>query len=162
MLLTYFSWNGRFFHSLIIWTALLGWHSDLWNFIALHSQMTTYSTVHGRAERLSGLLCKQWNYLQSAALVTLASLPPFWIVSVTFQLESTKLVFFLHLWKAFAATWWLFWQHIVRVGRYIWFLCQNEMVWSEQILSPSPGCQSITILILTRNKCQPSLKMISV
>ena len=61
--------------------------------------MTAYSTIRGRAERLSGLLCKRWNRLQSAALVTLAGLPPFWIISVTFQIDRSGL--FLTLVKAF-------------------------------------------------------------
>ena len=49
--------------------------------------MTAYSMIRGHAERLSRLLSKRWNRLQSAALVTFASLPPFWIVSVTFQID---------------------------------------------------------------------------
>ena len=152
-LLTYFSWNGRFFHHLIIWTALLGWHFDLWNFIVcsiVRWPLTVRSMVV-----LKGFL---GYYVSNGIIYNLQLL---WLLLVChhsgsslWPFKSTKLVFFSHSWRAFAATWWLYWWHIVRVSRYIWFLFQNEMVRANSItISRLPGR---TILFLTRNKGQPS------
>ena len=90
----------------------------------LHSSVTAYGTIRGRAERLSGLLCERWNHLQSAALVTLAGLPPFWIISVIFQINWTGL--FLALVKGFC--WymvivlivhsWGWWVYLISVSKW--------------------------------------------